>query len=344
MTQPKVQILVSLYKPDREMMRKQFRSLNEQTYGNLEIIVVDDGSTDGSGAVCDEYLRDPRVKVIHQENQGLSKARNTGLDLMTGRYTAFLDPDDALCPEAIEQLLGTIVRHGADLAVCGYDVCNTGGPLPEAGSRAGTLPDHEVLTSGEALVSAADGAFSCAAWGKLYQGRLWSSLRFPEGRVFEDLLVLPDVLEQCGRIAVNPRVLWHLRKREGSITVTRTVQTLRDHIDALRLFGEYVKKALPSLPPERLRVYRERALRVLVLSWSELLREKAPPDIMRGLRKEILEFAGKDVRFQWISSKIYWRLFLFFPGILPPFRMCCRRIRHIAEKAKPSGPDTAGSP
>ena len=99
-------------------IKESIESVINQTYKDLEIIIVDDGSDDGSELVCDIYKKDPRVKVVHQKNQGLSGARNTGLDISTGDYIAFLDSDDAFYPEMIQTMLEGIEKSKADIVVC----------------------------------------------------------------------------------------------------------------------------------------------------------------------------------------------------------------------------------
>ena len=120
-SKPLVSIIVPVYQV-KNYVGECVESLLRQTYTNLEILLVDDGSTDGSGAICDEYARgDNRIRVIHQENQGLSSARNTGLDQAKGEYVAFVDSDDAVRLDYIETLYDLADRYQADIAVCAYE-------------------------------------------------------------------------------------------------------------------------------------------------------------------------------------------------------------------------------
>lgn len=105
----------------RPYINEALDSLINQTYKNLEIIIVDDGSTDGSGEICDKYAaKDKRIRLIHQENRGVSTARNVALDLMTGEFVAFIDADDAYEPEFISTMLGAIIRENSDIIQCRY--------------------------------------------------------------------------------------------------------------------------------------------------------------------------------------------------------------------------------
>ena len=113
-----VSIIVPVYQV-KEYVGECVESLRAQTYTNLEILLVDDGSTDGSGEICDEYVRsDNRIRVIHQKNRGLSAARNTGLDQAAGEYVAFVDSDDVVLPDFIETLYDLSGRYQADIAAC----------------------------------------------------------------------------------------------------------------------------------------------------------------------------------------------------------------------------------
>lgn len=142
---PLISVIVPVYNVS-PFLREAVDSVINQTWQNLEILLVDDGSTDGSGEICDEYLADPRVKVIHQENRGLSGARNTGLDRAVGEYIVFLDGDDALHPKMIERLYQALVLYDSDLAACGFNSYETEGCLTEA--------DTEKTTSVGSLINA----------------------------------------------------------------------------------------------------------------------------------------------------------------------------------------------
>ena len=122
--EPLVSVIIPVYNVVH-YLREAIDSVINQTYKNLEIIIIDDGSTDGSSGVCDQYLSDPRITVIHQENRGLSGARNTGLSAITGEYVAFLDSDDAFYPGMIQTMIMEIKKNNADLAVCGFYAIRT---------------------------------------------------------------------------------------------------------------------------------------------------------------------------------------------------------------------------
>lgn len=197
-----------------------------QTYRNLEIIVVDDGSTDGSGAVCDEYAKkDGRIQVIHQPNRGLSVARNVGLDVAKGDHISFVDSDDAVSPVFIEALLSA----GADVAQCAS--CRNAEGL----NRENRRPAFEYLTNVEAserlqFDSTGD---ATVVWNKLYRRGLFDTIRFPEGKQHEDEFVTYRVLWDAGQVAVTVEPLYYYRQRFGSTTNRGFSRGSLDAIEAL---------------------------------------------------------------------------------------------------------------
>ena len=327
---PLISIIVPVYNV-RPYLREALNSAICQTYQNLEIILVDDGSTDGSGDICDEYASDPRVSVIHQENHGLSGARNAGLNRMTGDYVAFLDPDDALHPKMIATLFDTLLQKEADIAACSCIVYRTEGPMQETEPvKIKGVMNECVITAREALCYLLEKRYLCAVWNKLYRRELWDELRFTEGSVYEDLLVLPSLLEKHPWIAVIPQSLVFHRIREGSITQTRSAKNVRDHINAHRVLRSYSEGLHPPLPSDILRLlYRENRLRALIFRWANLHKagiciEKA--DGTDELKEEI-QFLAQRTEMKHFKTKAAWFLFCFSPWLLLPAQQLFLHIR-----------------
>ena len=146
MMEPLVSVIIPIYNV-RPYLCEALDSVLRQTYRNLEILIIDDGSDDGSEEICDEYgKKDSRITVIHQKNRGLSAARNVGLNRMRGDYIAFLDPDDAFHPDMIRCLMEALQRNEAEIAVCGIIRCYTLHRMErKRGSAGGEYLQEEVL-------------------------------------------------------------------------------------------------------------------------------------------------------------------------------------------------------
>lgn len=317
----RVSVIIPVYNV-LPFLREALDSVINQTYRALEIIIIDDGSTDGSDAVCDEYQTDSRVKVIHQENHGLSGARNTGLNHVTGDYVAFLDPDDAFCPDMIKIMMDILLNQNADMVTCGYDVYETEGQLTEAKPINCIVPSKDtVLTAAEVLNAMLEGKYSVCVWNKLYKRKILEDLRFPEGHVYEDVYIAPFIIEQCERITVISRALVHHRQREGSIYQTNTFENARDFIDMQRMTLERFKSRQESFTQSNIRLFHENVIRSMIMKWAELKNPKRQ-GVTAELRAQILEYVGRDHHFQRIKSRIVWVLFRYCPGLLIPFRNC----------------------
>ena len=329
--EPLVSVIIPVYNV-LPYLREALDSVIVQTYRNLEIIIVDDGSTDGSGAVCDEYLSDSRVQVIHQENRGLGGARNTGLDSMTGEYVAFLDSDDAFHPDMIQKMKDAICRHDADMAICDFDTYETEGRMEgtEPKQKAPRTGDEKVFATGrETFIAQLNGVFSIAVWNKFYRKKLWETIRFPERFVFEDLCAVPQVLERCGRAVKIPCALVKYRVRKGSITNTKTVKHLRDLIVADRFFVNSLKKLQPELPLERIQTIHKRTFNSLLLQWEELRKQKESPKELKMLKKEIQAYGEEEVSEPGIRMKAKKFIFRFCPFCMSSALACYKLWKQL---------------
>ena len=208
-----ISVIIPVYNVEK-YLKKCVDSVLCQTYENLEIILVDDGSPDGCGAICDEYAKqDGRVVVIHKENGGLSSARNAGLDVMTGEYVAFLDSDDWVEPNMYGTLLANLKRFQSDISVGGVadDLETSEGTHTTHTSQYGEEPFAENKV--DAMRRFFSGAY--AAWDKLYRASLFCGIRFPEGEINEDEAIALYLFEKCDAVCYTNEVLYHYLKREN---------------------------------------------------------------------------------------------------------------------------------
>lgn len=260
-----ISVIVPVYQVE-EYLDECVQSLLAQTYDHLEILLIDDGSRDGCPRMCDGYAgRDPRVRAVHQENRGLSGARNTGLRLAKGEYIAFVDADDLVSPFYIECLYGLIRTYGARMAACGYGrsraeldaaegACGaavrppSGGALPERCGKDGR-EDSICLTSDRMLREwhGKRKRLETVVWNKLYHRSLLTGREgggvFPERRIHEDVYVSHLLAAKAERIAVTPRKLYLYRRRgesltSGRLTRERAVCNLKAQAERLKYFAE----------------------------------------------------------------------------------------------------------
>ena len=223
-TNPLVSVIVPVYNV-LPYLGQALDSVLAQTHRNLEIVVVDDGSTDGSSKLCDEYARrDGRVAVIHQKNCGLSAARNIGVDNATGNWILFLDSDDWMEPNTVEALLREAGATGADIICCQRITEQVGA------STAPQETQHTLYESDDALFAhVCSGKIGPVAWGKLYRARLFDGIRYPEGRVFEDLATTWRIIGRASHVACIPDALFHYRLRQSSIARGHSMDSLVDY-------------------------------------------------------------------------------------------------------------------
>lgn len=214
----KISVIVPVYKVE-PYLRRCVDSVLAQSYRNLEIILVDDGSPDACGEICNEYAkRDSRITVIHKANGGLSDARNAGLDIMAGKYVAFVDSDDWIEPQMYETLLTQLKQFDADMAFGGVadELEQNGSVSTTKISNYGDIPFAE--NNVEAMRRYFHGSW--AAWDKLYKAELFENIRYPVGEINEDEAIVLRLLAKCTRVCYTSEVFYHYMKRPGSGSIT----------------------------------------------------------------------------------------------------------------------------
>lgn len=232
-------------------LRQCVNSIINQTYADLEILLIDDGSPDQCGEICDEYEKqDNRVRVFHTENRGLSSARNLGIRESSGDYIAFIDSDDWIESEMYEVLLETLMTTSADISVCGYDVVSDR-------KAEEWRPRKKVYDSTDALKALLSEEINNNAWNKLFRREVVQEVSdngavFPEGKNYEDITVMHRIVAEARSVAVIEKTLYHYRLRHDSISQSYTAKNLLDYADAYLTRYEYYRNEKPELSSEEL--------------------------------------------------------------------------------------------
>lgn len=213
---PLISIIIPIYNVEKQLSRC-ITSVRTQTYKNLEIILVNDGSADKCGEICDKVAKeDHRIQVIHKENGGLSDARNAGLEVANGDYIAFIDSDDYVACDYIKTLYCNISKENADAAVCSFCLIDENDTLLE---NRFICESKEVILGFQLLqkVLRHDGSKYVVMWNKLYRRELFTDLRFDKDKIYEDEYINFKLFWQCNRIVLIHEVLYYYLQRQESI-------------------------------------------------------------------------------------------------------------------------------
>lgn len=261
---PKISVIVPVYKAE-PYFAQCIQSIRTQTYRNLEIILVDDGSPDRCGAMCDEFAaQDPRIRVIHKENGGQSSARNAALAIATGDYIGFVDADDWIEPHMYETLYARLVAHNAQISVCGGQLefpdgsisyFNPHYPRDKALQLFDTLEALENVIGNQQLTN--------SLCDKLYHRSVLEGLRMSEGQIYEDMELVPQCLEKAQCVVYHPEPYYHYRQT-GSSTIRGefTPGRFAEADVALKIARDYQKR-YPSLYPRAMAYYISVSLTII---------------------------------------------------------------------------------
>ena len=214
--EPLVSVIVPVFNV-KDYLDQCLESIVAQTHTHLEILVVDDGSNDGSGGMCDQWAkRDQRIRVIHQANGGLSAARNAALDVMQGEMVTMVDSDDVLRPTAIQVMIEAMGKSQASIVMGDYTPFDEQGtPIwPNQGEQPMPIriPQHRAIRR----IFYQQG-LTHSAWGRLYDASLFEGIRYPVGQNYEDLAIIYPLMLKCGRVAKINYILYGYRQRHSSI-------------------------------------------------------------------------------------------------------------------------------
>lgn len=270
-----------------EHLEKCIKSVLNQTYKNIEVLLIDDGSDDKSKEICDNYQRkDFRIKVIHQENKGVAMARNRALEMSNGDFIGFVDSDDYIEQDMFELLHKNLKNSDADISICGYYNVKNG-----VISNSSKVNIYEIMNTEEAFIKiGTEGSLGVVLWNKLYRKKLFKNIQFPKGRVSEDWIVIYKLFDKAKRIVYDSTPKYYYNLREKSLTHKKDVNY--DGIYASMEALELVKKKYPKAIPEteKMCVYAY----IEVYNKTILYEKKYNKFDLKRYEKEIWKYYGKN--------------------------------------------------
>lgn len=310
--QEQISVIVPVYNVE-PFLNRCIQSIVDQTYRKLEIILIDDGSTDNSGKMCDKWAaQDPRIRVIHQVNGGLSDARNHGMRIACGNYIGFVDSDDWLESNMFESLYRLIKKYHADISMCAANsvdlegkVIGTGDvPVKRSWDEAISLYRNKEIM--EAHLSKRN-LINAGVWNKLYKKEVLKDIEFPKGKLYEDMFTTYRILAQSKVLVKTAMHGYNYLQREGSICKKKLTANNFDSLEANRERYQFVLEKFPEFET----MARERMLTNLLNLAFRIVKE-AKTDCFREqikyMRRELRQYSlsGCDLNTkQWIGLKCF---------------------------------------
>ena len=242
-TLPKISIIVPVYNVE-SYASKCIESIIKQTYENLEILIVNDGSTDTSGDICEYYAqKDNRIIIIHQKNQGLSMARNNALEIAGGDYIGFVDSDDWIATDMYSVLYKNAVEYDADISVCNYYYVSASGELSPHSN------EHRGIKVFEGIYKLMHNIrlFNSCVWNKLYKRHLFDDIRFPKGKTYEDIFITHKLIDNANKVVMSSECKYYYLQRESGITLSTFNPNQMDNLEAYIERHKYISAKYPAL-------------------------------------------------------------------------------------------------
>ena len=319
-----ISVIVPVYNIEK-YIDKCVSSIVEQTYKNLEIILIDDGSSDSSPQKCDEWAkRDSRIKVIHKINGGVSTARNVGLDIASGDYIGFADGDDYLSLEQFEKVAKVIDEHDPDVVTFDwYRVKENGEIIPSTEKITECCIDPET-----AVRELLKGNINNYMWNKVFKRNVFDGIRFPENRVWEDAAICYKLLLATKKIYCYPEKMYFYLLRKGSISKSGiSDKTLRDIFLARYECYLYLSESYPDL----LDVITPKAATIAIRLFDRSLWSDVEQDTLNVAKRFLME--NKEDILKYTDDSIF-KLYYGAPKIYALFRILRHKIGNIVKKIK----------
>lgn len=316
----KISVIVPIYKVENYLNRC-LDSLVNQTYKNLEIILVDDGSPDKCPQMCDEWAKkDKRIKVIHKENGGLSSARNAGLDKMTGQYVMFVDSDDYIHKQACEILLNNLEKSDSDISMAGFVNFYNSKKSKEKFYNIDKIKSKVYLKDDVyTLIFNKKIPMIMTAWSKLYKKEIFDKLRFDEGKLHEDEFILHKVMHQCNKFTYCSLPLYNYFQNNSGITGSTFKIKRLDVLDAMEKRVEFTKINRPNFTDDAIFQY----IKVHILIYYRAYFAKLDEKIMKDIKQKIDHYYSLGYKNKLIN------MFYKHPKILGKIIYLKLKLQHV---------------
>lgn len=280
-TNPLISVIVPVYN-QKKFLNDCLESINKQTYDKLEVLLIDDGSSDGSGEICDEWRkRDKRVRVFHTKNEGVSNARNIGLANSNGELISFVDPDDWIEEDAISQMVKIMIYYKVDLAFFKYDEFSSKNDI-EINKRENSLVELYKRKDIVKFILKED-KLTNHVWRGIYKNKLIKPNIFPKGKNYEDMYSMLEFIKPCSEIAVSDNILYHHRISKKAITSTWDFNNCIDCCDASAHESELTLYLYPEL---RIDV-NNKVVRDCLYVWNNAVRSRMSRKCFRNILRKI---------------------------------------------------------
>lgn len=310
---PKISVIIPVYKVE-QYLTECLDSVSSQTYWDFELILVDDGSPDSCGAMCDAYAAEhANTRVIHQCNMGLSEARNQGVKAASGEYVTFVDSDDVISSDYLEYLIMLNEKYGTEVSVGGTqkfwdDKLPQGSPAAETDRK---------MSASQALTEICYGKVSIFACGKLYKRELVEKYPYPAGKLYEDTATTHKIVGEVDAIAHGTRVIYYWRQRSGSITHAEITERHFWGITAAKEQTAYMQQHYPEVVPA---AEARCVMKIIDLSYR-LVMGKMDKLLFGRIRAELKPLIGPLLKNKKAGNSLKVRAIALYLGYVPYFML-----------------------
>lgn len=300
----KISVIIPVYNNEK-YLDKCVNSILKQTYKNLEIILIDDGSTDDSLNICNRLKnKDSRIIVLFQNKSGPSSARNAGIKISTGEFLAFADGDDWIESNMMECMVENLEREKADISFCGHFV-----DKEVSGKQIIVSSEDKIMDQLEFIRFLISNKGNDFVWNKMFRKSFWDGIKFPDGKIYEDIAVMNMVIKKVGKVSYTGTPLYHYLQHDGSLTRAKASINLFDGIRFRRDRLEYIKNNFPCMEKQAKKQY------INFVIWSQYLikKDKCTGSDLYDLQSEIKKILKEDLSCVGFKLFITGKIVLYAP-------------------------------